>query len=651
MMMPLNKLARAVLCLLFLYLPYSAATTAKFDISIEKQQLDDLKHEIVKVISKHKVVGFQLALNTATQNVWTMNYGLASVANNVDVDDTTLFRIASISKTVTAVAAMQLVEQGKLDLNVPIMTYIPEIEITNYWRDSSPITLLHLLEHTAGFDDNHLLEYVVDGSSMSSKEALDFHPHTRTSRYPPGLFMSYANIGPTLIAYLVEKITGLTFEQYVQKFIFEPLDMSHSGYFFSDHVKQNLATGYIRANGEQSIAEPEFIKDRASGAIMSNAGDMANFQSMLINLGSFQELQILKPSSIKRMSITESTLAAKAGWQDGYGKFMITQGSLSEKWLGHNGEMNGYLSAMWHNPARSAGYLFFSNSNGDSAYKADREINNLLREFINKHFAKTQVETAQKNTQVGLSPQSIEQYNKEILGHYRQYTSRLALFGIIEGLELFSSVFVDNAQVKLATSHSTYTLLPIAENVFSTQLTNGDEIRIVFIEHEGQWYYQIPSIFINAVKTNRLTKVASYVLLISFVLMTLLILAILILKPIVNLFGYRFPNTGALGWIVLGNMGLISCLIILGAAGSTGMPQHVLGQASVYSVGVLISLLTFFIFTLLSIFKFHKLWQQPTFNTSSKFIRYVSNSAILTNVVMLATLYCFDFLFVILWQH
>jgi CubicO group peptidase (beta-lactamase class C family) len=639
-----NKLARATLWLVFLLIPHCAMGSNSF---IESKEFHTLENEIKEILLKHKLTGFQLSLNASERVMWTMNHGLASVSSNVDVSDETLFRIASISKTVTAVAVMQLVEQGKLNLTEPINTYIPEIEMSNDWQESTPITVLHLLEHTAGFDDNHFTEYVVDGSGMSTKDALDYHPHTRVSRYEPGLFMSYANIDPTLLAYIVEKISGLPFEEYVQRHIFMPLHMPNSDYFFSDHVRNNLATGYMQTDGGSSIADYEYIKDRASGAIVSNVNDMSNFQRMLINFGRHQGQRILAQGSIARMSITESTLAAKAGFQEGYGKFMITQHSLGKKWLGHNGEMNGYLSAMWHNPERQAGYIFFSNTNGERAYEADREINKVLRRFILKNFPETVAKKAQNSAKTN----HLTQYNKQILGSYRHYTSRLALFGFIEGLESFSSVFVEDDVVKIATSHSTYSLLPVGQNVFISQLTNGDEIKVIFVEYEGQWYYQIPSIFINAIQTSPVIKVASYALLVGFVLMTVVIFTMLIVKLLSSLLGYPFSENDVLGWIIIGNMGLLSCLILLGAAGNTGMPQNVLGQPNIYSLGISISLLVFFIFTVISIFKFWKKSQKATFNTTSKLVRYVAISAILTNVVMLSTLSYFNFLFVALWQY
>lgn len=615
----------------------------------QQKEFNQLESKIAAVLKKYNVTGLQLALNNTDSTLWNMNFGLASQLSDTLVSDETLFRIGSISKTVTAVAVMQLVEQGKISLNTPVQTIIPEIAINNPWQEETPIKVLHLLEHTAGFDDNHFKEFVVSGKDMSTKDALDYHPHTRVARYEPGQFMSYANVDPTLLAYMVEKLSGMRFEDYVKQNIFEPLGMSNSSYFLSDRVKRHIATGYVNANDKLIATEYEFIKDRASGAINSNAADISKFQQMLINKGGYLDKHLLKQSTIERMAITESTLAAKAGFQDGYSKYLITQHSAGEKWLGHSGEMIGFLSAMWHSTSRDVGYMFVTNISGNSAYDANREINDIVRAFIVERYPAAEIKESKalkKN-----SNNNTASYSAEIVGEYRQYTSRIALFGFIEGLEPFSSVTIDNDLVKLKTSHSTYTLVPVGHNVFQTHLDNGDEINLIFIESNGEWYYQIPSIFINAIKTPSLTKIASYTVLVSFIVMAIIVFCLFIIRIIFRLFRKKLNKSTSLGWLALANLNLFSCFVFLGSAGNSGMPLNILGQPSIQSVGVSISLFLFFVFNLISIIKFRALIQKKLSLKKSKALVYVTACAIFTNVVMLFTLFYFDFLFVMLWQY
>ena len=633
-----------------LHFPNFSLAESDFKNAIEIDGFSQLKEEINTILEDYDLVGFQLSLTGSEEVIGKMNYGLSSISSNTQVNDNTLFRIASISKTVTAVAVMQLIDIGLLSLDTPIHALIPEIEIENPWRNKTPITILHLLEHTAGFDDNHFKEYVVDGATMSTKDALDYHPHTRIARYKPGQFMSYANVDPTLLAYIIEKLSGLTFEEYVKKNIFIPLTMEHSDYFVGDYVTDTLAQGYINSNNEVTEAKYEDIKDRASGAINSNVTEMSTFQQMLINEGSYQGKSILEPNSINKMAITESTLAAKNGLTEGYGKFLVTQRALDTRWLGHNGAMNGFLSAMWHNPARQIGYIFVINTSGEKAYRADREINSLMREYIVKNYPEVVIEKPSKK-QFDKYISNSNSYSAEMLGEYRQNTSRFSLIGFIEGLESFSTVFVEDDVIKMKTSYSTYTLLPVGQNIFTTKTTNGDEVSVIFIEHNGQWHYQIPSVFINAIKTSVFAKIAAYSILIGFVVMALLVFSVWLVRLFLTSLGRKAGKHSVLGWLSVANIGLFTCVLFLGSAGSTGMPQTVLGQPSFQSVGITISLLVFCFFTLFSIFNFCKIKQKYLPNKAGKALTLLKISALSTNTLMLVTLYYFDFIFVMLWQY
>lgn len=651
------KPVMAVLMLLSLYFSnLSSAENLTVDTTVnitenkkQREAFSQLESNITAVLKKYKVTGFQLTLNHADSRLWKMNFGLSSQSPDALVNDDSLFRIGSISKTVTAVAVMQLVEQGKISLNTPVQTIIPEVAISNPWEEKTPITILHLLEHTAGFDDNHFKEFVVSGKDMSTKDALDYHPHTRVARYEPGQFMSYANVDPTLLAYMIEKLSGMRFEDYVEQNIFAPLGMNDSSYFLSDRVKRHIATGYVNANDKLIATEYEFIKDRASGAIHSNAADISKFQQMLINKGGYLDKHLLKQSTIERMTITESTLAAKAGFQDGYSKYLITQHSTSDKWLGHSGEMIGFLSAMWHSTSRGVGYVFFTNNSGGNAYDANREINGIIRTFIVERYPN--VTEIKRSKALKNNIDITASYSAEIVGSYRQYTSRIALLDFIEGLESFSSVFIEDDLVKLKTSHSTYALVPVGHNVFQTHLDNGDEINIVFIESNGEWYYQIPSIFINAIKTPSLTKIVSYTVLLSFLVMALIVFCLVIVRVALRLFRKKLTKSTSLAWLALANLSLFLCFVFLGSAGNSGMPLNILGQPSIQSVGVSISLFLFFVFNLISIIKFRVLIQKYLSLKKSKALVYVIACAIFANVVMLSTLFYFDFLFVMLWQY
>ena len=162
---------------------------------------------------------------------WVAGLGKADVADDRAATAETRFRIGSTSKGFVSLAVLMLVEQGKLSLEDSVHKLAPEVWFENRWEASDPVRIVHLLEHTTGWDDLHLREYAKDSTTMSLLEAFDYDHHSRISRWPPGTRMAYCNSGPSVAAYIVEKVTGKRFEDYVRENLFVPIGMQTATYF------------------------------------------------------------------------------------------------------------------------------------------------------------------------------------------------------------------------------------------------------------------------------------------------------------------------------------------------------------------------------------------------------------------------------------
>ncbi|MGD2216756.1 MAG: serine hydrolase domain-containing protein, partial [Gemmatimonadales bacterium] len=178
--------------------------------------IEELQQAIRRVLEQTNTPGAGVALVTRDSIVWVGGVGLADVEAERPVTGETVFRQGSISKSFVSLSVLLLQERGRLSLNGRVSELAPEIEFENRWEETAQVRLVHLLEHTSGFDDIHLTEYVSGKSSTTLREALDYHPDSRTSRWEPGTHMSYCNSGPALAAYIVEKISGQPFEDFVQ---------------------------------------------------------------------------------------------------------------------------------------------------------------------------------------------------------------------------------------------------------------------------------------------------------------------------------------------------------------------------------------------------------------------------------------------------
>lgn len=219
-------------------------------------------------------------------------YGQASDERNITVTpDQTLFRAASVSKLMTATAVMQLVEQGKLNLNADINTYLTRFQLENSYP--SPITARHLLTHTSGIEDRLFGITVLSADRLVSLGDY-FAVHIPRRIRPPGEQIAYSNTGMALAGHLVEAVSGLSFEEYVERNIFQPLGMTRSS--FRQPYPAHLAPD-VTPSGADSGAMLLY----PSGSMISTVADMGRFIAAHLNGGRFADTRILSEETVGEM--------------------------------------------------------------------------------------------------------------------------------------------------------------------------------------------------------------------------------------------------------------------------------------------------------------------------------------------------------------
>lgn len=234
-------------------------------------------------MTRYHIPSEAIAVVKDGQVVFAQGYGHADLEKRTQVDpEHTLFRIGSVSKLFVWTAIMQLAEQGKLDLDADVNTYLARlaghkaIRIPDTYPE--PITLAHLLTHTAGFDkqDAYGISRNRDGW-MPLEEYLAKHMPERV--YPPGQVHVYSNYGTSLAAYIVQQVSGMPFEEYVEQFIFEPLGMARSTFRqpLPPALSDDLATGVVWWFMKSRGAPAEFEWMQPAGSMSSTASDMARF--------------------------------------------------------------------------------------------------------------------------------------------------------------------------------------------------------------------------------------------------------------------------------------------------------------------------------------------------------------------------------------
>lgn len=249
--------------------------------------------------------GAGVVLVSGDKTIIAEGFGKANIENNINANAHTIFRMGSISKTFVALAILKLQEEGHLHLKDKIKDIIPEISFNNPWEDTYPIRVENLLEHTSGWMYWSMAELGYDNPCPKTlKEVLEYYPKSRTSSFVPGSRVLESNVGIATAAYIVEKVSGLTFDKYIETKLLQPLGMRSTSFLQSEEYRKHGATNYengIRLGYLNMLYRP-------SAAISSSAIDMAKFLKLFTGRGTFEGVQLLSERSISRMERGESFL-------------------------------------------------------------------------------------------------------------------------------------------------------------------------------------------------------------------------------------------------------------------------------------------------------------------------------------------------------
>ena len=243
------------------------------------QSIEQLSSDLDSIMQEITTPGVAVAIVSRDSILWTGTFGLADIAANEPVTVNTHFCIGSCTKSFTGLGFLKLLADGKVDLNTPVKEIAPEIEIDNPWADTHPVRIIHLLEHTSGFDDSHPNWFYLDGPVLTLKEALDKKAHLRKVRWPPGTRFSYSSAGFVLAGYILEKLSCQPYEEYLQENLLAPIGMKTSTIGSSAESRHLLAVGYDR---DVSPFPVWYDYDEPAGAMNSSIKEMALFFKFLL---------------------------------------------------------------------------------------------------------------------------------------------------------------------------------------------------------------------------------------------------------------------------------------------------------------------------------------------------------------------------------
>ena len=339
--------------------------------------ISELKEKLEKILADSHTPGLSVAIVHRDGPEWVAGLGISNVTENHATTEETLFRIGSVSKAFASMSILKLANEGKLSLTDPVHKLVPEIWFENRWEATDPVRVVHLLEHTTGWDDMHLCEFACDAKGMTLRQGLDYYHGSRYSRWRPGTRMAYCNSGPAVAGYIVEKITGQQFEDYVTQNFFLPIGMKTATYF--EQPSPQLTTLY-KADGKTPYSYWNILL-RPAGSINASAKDMAAYVQFYLNRGSVNGTPVMPVASIERMEIPTSTWEAQQGLKNGYGLSDYVTVYDGFVYHGHNGGVPGDLTEMAYMPEYGVGYFYSINSGNNDAYG---KIGAAIRAYITR---------------------------------------------------------------------------------------------------------------------------------------------------------------------------------------------------------------------------------------------------------------------------
>ena len=329
----------------------------------------DLKATVAQVLDRWPSAGLAVSVIRDGGVAWFHGHGLADVAARTPISEHTAFRIASLTKTFTAIALMQLWEQGLVDLDAPANDYLRAFRLIPAKPNLSPATVRHLLTHTAGIGywrrlSDLLRPGVGSGDRAGRSGALplaDYYRRGLPVEVEPGTKWVYSNHGFAALGQIVEDVTGQPLDRYLRERIFDPLGMEHTDLIRSERVRPHLATGYVlRSRGLEAVADRE-VPTLGGGGMYSTPADLARYVTALLSMADHGPGSVLRPETVTTMFRPHFQPDPRV---PGMGLGFELGQEEKHRTVGKTGVLSGFHSAMSLVPDAGMGILILSNTGG-----------------------------------------------------------------------------------------------------------------------------------------------------------------------------------------------------------------------------------------------------------------------------------------------
>jgi CubicO group peptidase (beta-lactamase class C family)/D-alanyl-D-alanine dipeptidase len=339
-------------------------------------------------VEQKQVPAFSFALVEGDRMVWAGGFGFQDAEKTTPATADTVYRVGSISKLFTAMAIMQLVEQGKLDLDAPLRDYLPEFQPDN--PHDFPLTLRQLISHQSGLVRESPVGNYFDPTEPTLEETIASLNETSLV-YAPMTKTKYSNAAIAVVGGVLEKVAGQSQPEFVQRNLLDLLRMTHSSFVLSPDVRSQLATGWMWTYDGQRFEAPQFLLGTGpAGNMYSSVRDLAKFVSCLLDDCRAEGEPLLKPETYRQM-ITPIENVEGVPQSFGLGFHIRELDGLTQ--IGHGGAVYGFSTQVEILPERKLGVVAASaldGSNGVAWRLADHALRLMLAAQDNQPFPEYQ---------------------------------------------------------------------------------------------------------------------------------------------------------------------------------------------------------------------------------------------------------------------
>ena len=444
------------------------ATTARARGLRDRAELEAFMDGVMTAqLRDHHIAGATIAVVRDGAPFFVKGYGAADVRTQRPVSgDSTMFRVGSISKLFTWTAVMQLVEQGKLDLNTDINKYL-DFRIPDTYPQA--ITLTHVMTHTPGFEEDPRDLFTEDSTHITPMgKWLPAHMPKRVR--PPGTYASYSNWATATAGYIVERVSGMPFDTYIEKHILEPLGMTQTTTRqpLPARFNDQMSRGYQWKNGDFQAHKWEIITGAwPAGSVSATAADMAKFMIAHLDDGEYNGKRILSAETAEKM---HSRVFGHDPRVNGFAYGFYEKSSHGLRIIGHGGDTQWFHSDLALIPSEKVGVFVSYNTNTGG----ELSFSPFLAQFLDHYYPEPRPRVASKATK-----EQLARFAGEYTANRMSYSTFLKV-GALSGVTNVS--VADSGMLTANLMGQTLHLMPVDSTMFR-DVNSGESV--VFHAGEG----------------------------------------------------------------------------------------------------------------------------------------------------------------------